>query len=442
MQPTALALPSLKGTLGEERIDKSDQPRKLVPPSELREISRPQVQRNLPHPLSDAVDSSSTPSRVPLPRPNTTPLFPVFTPCSPELWPSFTLKPAHWQQLLQHYPDPAFVQNLVGIATYGARIGYTGPPRTIHAENHASALRIPTELASNIEQELQAGRIKIVPTLPAAFVVSPLGAVPKMANGVQTGWRRIHDLSSPNGFSVNDGIPPEFGSLVYQILNDAIAFIAKHGKGVRLHKRDLKDAFRKIPVSPYDYWLLLFIWNGIIYTDIFLPFGLRTAPFLFNMFAEGLHWILEYLFKQSLVHYLDDFLLVGGEDQSLFSRVCNYLGLEEKASKAMDGYIVDFTGIELDSEQMIARLPQDKLNRALKAVQDTLRLGYTSFKALRNMLGFLSFCACVIPLGRPFLRKLFNFANELSHLSRPTTRRRLSAEAIQDLRWWLTLLFK
>ena len=120
MQPTALMLPSLKGTLGEERIDKSDQPRKLVPPSELREISRPQVQRNLPYPLSDAVDSSSTPSWVPLPCPNTTPLFPVFMPCSLELQPSSTLKPAHWQSLLQHYPDPTFIQNLVGIATYGA----------------------------------------------------------------------------------------------------------------------------------------------------------------------------------------------------------------------------------------------------------------------------------------------------------------------------------
>ena len=152
------------------------------------------------------------------------------------------------------------------------------------------------------------------------------------------------------------------------------------------------------------------------------------------MFAEGLHWILEYLLNQSLVHYLDDFLLVGGEDQSLFSQVCNHLGLEEKASKAMDGHVVNFTGIELNSEQMIARLPQDKLARATNAVHDTLHLGYTSFKALRSMLGFLSFCVRVVPLGRPFLRKLFNFARELSHLNRPTTRRRLSAEAIQDLR--------
>ena|SRR5579862_7536805 len=106
----------------------------------------------------------------------------------------------------------------------------------------------------------------------------------------------------------------------------------------------------------------------------------------------------------------------------------------------MDGHVVDFTDIELDSEQMIVRLPQDKLIHATKAVQDTLRLEYISFKAFRSMLGFLSFCAHVVSLGRPFLHKLFNFARELSHLSRLTTRQRLFTEAIRDLHWWLTLL--
>src|SRR5205814_10068877 len=55
--------------------------------------------------------------------------------------------------------------------------------------------------------------------------------------------------------------------------------------------RDLKDAFRKIPVSPLDYFLLLFKWNNQTYIDRFLPFGMATSPFIFNMFAEALHWI-------------------------------------------------------------------------------------------------------------------------------------------------------
>src|SRR5213596_512992 len=39
--------------------------------------------------------------------------------------------------------------------------------------------------------------------------VLPLGLVPKPENGVQIGWRLIFDLSSPEGASVNDGIPKE-----------------------------------------------------------------------------------------------------------------------------------------------------------------------------------------------------------------------------------------
>ena len=61
------------------------------------------------------------------------------------------------------------------------------------------------------------------------------------------------------------------------------------------------------------------------------------------MFAEGLHWILEYIYSQSVVHYLDDVLLIGGDKNSLFKQVCDYLGLEEKSSKSLDGTVVDFT---------------------------------------------------------------------------------------------------
>jgi hypothetical protein len=35
------------------------------------------------------------------------------------------------------------------------------------------------------------------------------------------------------------------------------------------------------------------MWNGVYYKENCLPFGLATAPILFNLFAEALHWILE-----------------------------------------------------------------------------------------------------------------------------------------------------
>lgn len=42
--------------------------------------------------------------------------------------------------------------------------------------------------------------------------------------------------------------------------------------------------------------------------DRFLPFGLRTSPFLFDLFAKGIHCIMAALLSWGLIfHYLDDF---------------------------------------------------------------------------------------------------------------------------------------
>ena len=372
-------------------------------------------------------------------RPNTHPLFEVFTPIDELLRPCSTLVADHWHQLLQSYPDPTLPEIILGITTHGARLGYEGPLRQVRGRNHPSVLRITQEISQGIATEIEAQRIIEVHNLPDFYYISPLGAVEKKSAGIHTGWRRIHDLSFPPGRSVNDGIPEAYGTLSYQTFDDAIRLVAKHGKGVTLRKRDLKDAFRKIPVSPYDYWLLLFEWSGHTYTDIFLPFGLRTSPFLFNLFSEALHWILEAIFKRELVHYLDDFLLVNDPDPELFGAVVSHLGFEEKTSKRADGHVVDFTGIEIDTEKMEARLPHDKHNRALTSVKKLLARGTVSHRSLERLLGFLNFCAKVIPLGRPFLRNLFNLLCRLP-ARHPYTPYRLGKAAKRDLHWWATLL--
>ena len=146
-----------------------------------------------------------------------------------------------------------------------------------------------------------------IPNPGNRFISSPLGLVPKSTDK----WRRIHHLSFPPGKSVNDNIPPEWGALEYAAFDDAVAMVAAAGQGAILIKRDLADAFRHIPVAPEDYWLLGFCWNQEYWVDCFLPFGLRTSPFLFDLFAKGLHFLVEaapYIQQNfSVIHYLDDF---------------------------------------------------------------------------------------------------------------------------------------
>lgn len=199
---------------------------------------------------------------------------------------------------------------LAGIATHRARIGYEGLLTTkVRLHNHKSASEQPQVLADGIEEDLALGRIRRLESLPDAYYISPLGLVPKKSEGQVAGWRRIHDLSAPTGHSVNDGIPKHYSSIVYETFQHALSLIGKSGRGTVLIKRDPKSAFRGVPVSPYDGWLLMYMWAGKIFMELFLPFGLCTAPIIFNLFSEAIHWIMSYK-GWDLCHYIYDFLLV------------------------------------------------------------------------------------------------------------------------------------
>ena len=164
------------------------------------------------------------------------------------------LNPQGIAELLKHYPNQRFVDTITAIATCGARVGYIGPlTRRIRRPNHTSSFTQAEIITAQIQNELAKKRIKQIPSLPLNYFCSPIGLTPKRVDGHQTGWRMIFDLSSPEGSSVNDGIPKEHGTIIYETLNDAIRLIAQAGKGAVMMKRDLKSAFHHIPISPCDY---------------------------------------------------------------------------------------------------------------------------------------------------------------------------------------------
>ena len=64
---------------------------------------------------------------------------------------------------------------------------------------------------------------------------------------------------------------------------------------------------------------------------------------------------------------------------------------------------------------------------------------HVSYRTLERLLGFLSFCTRVLPLGRPFLRNLFTFLRRLSHIH-PQALARINAPAKRELLWWSSFL--
>ena len=73
---------------------------------------------------------------------------------------------------------------------------------------------------------------------------------------------------------------------VEQVAKEATAL----GKGRLIVKIDIKKAYCLIPVAPKDLSCLGMKWEDKVYIDTMLPFGLRSAPKIFNAIADPLKW--------------------------------------------------------------------------------------------------------------------------------------------------------
>ena len=110
--------------------------------------------------------------------------------------------------------------------------------------------------------------------------INRVGVVPKGHNTEK--WRLITDLSYPPDGSVNDGIDPTLCTLSYVTVDEVANLAAYLGKGTLMAKVDIESAYRLIPVHPLDRLLQAIKWRDHIFIDAMLPFGLRSAPKIFN----------------------------------------------------------------------------------------------------------------------------------------------------------------
>ena len=121
------------------------------------------------------------------------------------------------------------------------------------------------------------------PPLPNLHINS-FGVIPK--KGQPNKWRLILDMSSPLGSSVNEGINPNDYPLQYIRVDDIIKMVSKFGQGALMAKFDVETAYHNLAVHPTDRYLIGMKWRSMFYVDLALPFGLRSAPYIFNSVAD------------------------------------------------------------------------------------------------------------------------------------------------------------
>ena len=130
-----------------------------------------------------------------------------------------------------------------------------------------------------------------------------------------------------------------------------------------------KAAYRNVPIHPDDRWLLGMSWEGRVYVDAALPFGLRSAPIIFSAVADALEFIIRRKGVEEIGHYLDDFIVLGPPGSSLCQsyldkslETCDEVGFPVADGKTEGpATVIPFLGIEVDTDKLELRLPEDKL---------------------------------------------------------------------------------
>ena len=341
-----------------------------------------------------------------------------------------------YDQTLKHYLYQGFTQ---GFSIRNTKSHPQPPPN-----NLKSAHIYPHIVDQKLNKESSQGRIAGPFSEPPFhnMVFSPLGLQPKKAPGQ---YRVIHHLSFPKGCSVNDGISHQDSTVQYATVGQAIHNIVQSGNSSFLAKTDIQSAFRIIPVSPSDYSLLGFQWNGNYYHDKCLPMGCSSSCSIFEAFSTALEWIISTrLNNVTVLHILDDFLFIAPtyhlcqSSLSTFISICQDIGVPLAPDKTVGpSQVLDFAGIRLDSVDMSASLPPDKVIKFSNVIQEMIDSKSVQLKQIQGLAGMLNFACTVIAPARAFSRRLYNLS---IGLSRPYHHRKITGQVRQDLNVWKQFL--
>ena len=360
---------------------------------------------------------------------------------------STSLRVEEWERELVGHPDEELVGYVLSGIREGFRVGFDYSKHTCVSAraNLLSAGENKQVVDDYLREECTRGRVVRMDALESVegLHISPFGVIPK---GHQTGkWRLIVDLSSPHGESVNDGIDKELCTLSYVSVDDIVKTILTLKKGALMAKVDIKNAYRLLPVHPEDRLLLGMEWQGQVYVDTALPFGLRSAPKIFTALADLLEWIIRKRGVDHVDHYLDDFIILGPTCDSRCKRgldvvleLCERLGVP-LAMEKLEGptTCLTFLGIEVDTEAMELRLPEMKLKSLTSTVKEWYGRKSCTKRELLSFIGLLSHACKVVRPGRRFLRRLINLSTGTRSLNRCI---RLNGECRSDIGWWYTFL--
>lgn len=170
---------------------------------------------------------------------------------------------------------------------------------------------------------------------------------------------------------------------------------------------DIKSAYRAVSINPDHVCLQGLRWNidgeDKFLVDSRLCFGLRCAPYYFNLISEFIYNVLSERYSLRTVNYLDDFAAVGSSyDECIFAQTVvisslRYLGFHISWGKiSPPSQTAVYLGVIIDTKLMELRLPEGKIVKTLNLLEKVSGCKSISKKNLERLTGLLAHCSTVV----------------------------------------------
>lgn len=320
----------------------------------------------------------------------------------------------------------------------------------IFFDNHASSLLDPKFICSYIASEQAAGRYSEAYTPDALesiigpFRTSPLGLVPKpLSNKLRLVQdmsfpRNNHELTSVNAGVNSDDFPTSWGTF-----DSTAELILSLPPGCVAATFDISAAYRITPVHPNQQHALCIFWNGVVYVDRALMFGLTSSAGVFGAIADMLVAIYGAANFGLIRKWVDDFLAIRLPHQTWtekdFMDLTGYFGVPWSTEKLRPfSSIQKYIGFNWNLEHKSVALPKEKLQATRLLIKEWQRPNASfSAREAASLHGKLVHISCIFPLIRPFLRAISLFAQSFTS---PRAKLHVVASVRSDLSWIQFLL--
>uniref|UniRef100_A0A8D8Z130 Enzymatic polyprotein n=1 Tax=Cacopsylla melanoneura TaxID=428564 RepID=A0A8D8Z130_9HEMI len=219
-------------------------------------------------------------------------------------------------------------------------------------------------------------------------------------------------------------------------------------KGDFLAKIDLSQAYFHVPIRPSHQRFLSVAYRDSLYCMTCLPFGLASAP---QIFSSLTNWVASLLRKLGIrvIVYLDDFLLANQNPDRLRSqalmtvRILQNLGWTVNLAKSVltPALSCQYLGIVWNPTSDFKSLPPGKQSVIYRYLLVILQSRLWSWKISKVILGYLSFAAFVVPLGKLHYRQI-QWASRHLPRHQPLKQSVIPNRALSQIQWWLGALHR